>query len=346
MSSILVTGATGTFGRAFLRRALAATSGEPWVDADTGYTGDAEPTWKRVIAYSRDEVKQAGLLDEFPGAPALRTFLGDVRDVERLRIAFRGVDAVIHAAALKRVDAGAYSPSETILTNVIGTMNVVNTAIEAGVKTVVVISSDKAVTPTNLYGASKYCAETYAVQANSYAHGKTKVMAVRYGNVLGSRGSVLHVWRKQIHDRVPVTITDLSMTRFIMTIEQAVDLVNYAMRYGVGGEVFVPVLPSARMDELAEAVAGSMYPQNVVGLRPGGEKMAEALLNDEEVTRTRRLGPHLIVTPSRHDWVAGNPWNTLHSVPAGFQYRSDTNDHWLSVHELRAMIDETEALRT
>lgn len=335
--SILITGATGTFGRAYLRHALMLKLAE-------------DPTilqWGRVIAYSRDEVKQAQLLDEFPAAPALRTFLGDVRDLERLRVAMRGVNAVIHAAALKRVDAGAYSPSETILTNVIGTMNVVAAAIEAGVEEVVVISSDKAVAPTNLYGASKFCSEVYAVQANSYAGKHTRVMAVRYGNVLGSRGSVVHVWRKQVAEGRALTITDPKMSRFIMTIEEAVQLVDYARVYGVGGEVFVPSLPSAYMTDLAEAVAGEKYPRAVTGLRPGGEKMAEWLLNDEEVHRTRIHGPHFVVVPSQHDWISADRarWTSLHNVDPGFQYRSDVNEHWLSAAQLRGLLATTEALR-
>lgn len=574
--SVLVTGATGTFGRAYLRRVL------------------ADQSWGRVIAYSRDEVKQAALLDEFPGAPALRTFLGDVRDRDRLRTAMRGVQRVVHAAALKRVDAGAYSPSESILTNVIGTMNVISAAIDAGVAEVVVISSDKAVAPTNLYGATKYCtdpstpilmadlswkpafavvrgdivagvdenvpslkgwrklraaevtrnvyfdgpgaivstskgrivvsddhmflaragremaqfrwvpasrlrpgmvikhigqpwgdqsdswlagivdgegslstrtgnarvtigqnegpvlariahelnrlgvtyqvsrrnkcrvvtiaavndilrlvgtlrptrmigraeellsgrfapsganrdavvesvvfvnntplvglttttgtlitdgyvshncAETYAVQANSYAdHGRPRIMAVRYGNVLGSRGSVIHVWRRQLAARQPLTITHPQMSRFIMTIEEAVDLVEFAFANGHGGEVFLPSLPSANMVDLAQAVAGDEFAYLVTGLRPGGEKLAEWLLNDEEATRTRCAPPadgryYYVLAPSQHEWTAAPAWASLHNVEPGFQYRSDVNDRWLSPATLRDMIATTEALR-
>lgn len=572
--SILVTGGTGTFGRAFIRRLLANNS------------------FARVIAYSRDEVKQAQLAEEFAGRPSLRTFLGDVRDADRLRVALRGVHTVVHAAALKRVDAIAYSPSESVLTNVLGTMNVVNAAIEAGVRRVVVISSDKAVAPTNMYGATKYCtdpstpilmadlswkpayevvrgdkiaaidehvpssrgwrklraaevtrsvyfegagalvntskgkitvsddhmflaragremaqfqwvpasrlrpgmvikhigqpwenrsdswlagivdgkgslstrtknarvtigqnegpvlariahelnqlgvtyqisrrnkcrvvtvaavndvlrllgalrptrmigragellngrfapsganrdavvesvlflnntplvglttttgtlitdgyvshncAETYAVQANAYAHapGRTRIMAVRYGNVLASRGSVVHIWRRQQAAGQPLTITHPDMTRFIMTIEQAVDLVLYAMHAGTGGEVFLPVLPSACMPVLAEAVAGDGYPQVVTGLRPGGEKLAEWLMNDEEVTRAVVHGPHIAIAPSSHEWVDGRcaDWTLRRRVPAGFEYRSDVNERWCTAEELRAMLAATEAAR-
>lgn len=323
-SSILITGATGTFGRAFLRDCL--TSGK----------------WRRVIAFSRDEVKQAELQAEFGSFPALRMFLGDVRDSERLAIAFSGVDVVVHAAALKRVDAGAYSPSEMIVTNILGTMNVANAAIHAAVKRVVVISSDKSVAATNIYGATKFCAENYAVQSNAYGHARgTHITAVRYGNVLGSRGSVVHIWRSQMAEDKPLTLTDPEMTRFIMTIEQAVALVWYALYETDGGEVVVPLLPAAKMLTLARAVAGEAYPIEVTGLRPGGEKKAEALLNEEEPSRTYRSDNYLIVTPSHHEWTDGERWTTRGGeqwLPDGLTYRSDTVPRWCEVLELRDLI--------
>lgn len=328
MSGILVTGATGTFGRAFLRRVL------------------PDSRWERVVAYSRDEVKQAALLGEFDSGK-LRLFLGDVRDPSRLAMAFRGVETVVHAAALKRVDAGAYSPSEMIHTNIVGTMNVVGAAIQAGVRRVVVISSDKAVAATNIYGATKFCAETFAVQANAYGHPSgTRIAAVRYGNVLGSRGSVLHVWRDQVARGVPVTITDPQMSRFIMTIEQAVNLVLFALDAMHGGEVMVPLLPSAHMDLLAHAVAGADYPTQVTGLRPGGEKLAESLLNEEEPARTYQVGRYFVVTPSHHEWTDGREWVAPHGfLPGNYVYRSDLTTRWLSEEMLRVLIDESEACR-
>lgn len=331
--SILVTGATGTLGRAFLRSCFA--SGE----------------WDRVVAYSRDEVKQAALAQEFADCPALRLFLGDVRDPARLQIAMAGVDTVIHAAALKRVDAGAYSPSEMIQTNIMGTMNVVNAAIHARVHSVIMVSSDKAVAATNIYGASKFCAETYAVQANAYGCAVgTKIAAVRYGNVLGSRGSVVHIWRDQIAKHLPLTVTDRRMTRFIMTIEQAVALIWFARRTMVGGEVFVPVLPSAVMPDLARAVAGG-YPMTFTGLRPGGEKLAESLLNEEEPSRTfcatEADSRYFIVTPSHHDWTTGAAWGARATewLPPTFVYRSDVNEWTLGVEALRTWMSQTEACR-
>lgn len=329
MDSILITGATGTFGRAFLRDCL--VSGK----------------WRRVIAFSRDEVKQAQLMEEFKAFQPLRMFLGDVRDSQRLQMAFSGVDVVVHAAALKRVDAGAYSPSEMIVTNILGTMNVVNAAIAAKVQRVVVISSDKSVQATNIYGSTKYCAENYAVQANAYADaGRTKIAAVRYGNVLGSRGSVVHVWRSQMAEDTPLTLTNPDMTRFVMTIEQAVQLVWFAVHGTVGGEIVVPLLPAARMITLARAVAGDSYPIRVTGLRPGGEKMAEALLNEEEPSRTYRCNNYLIVTPSHHEWTTGAWWKNQAGeqwLPTGLTYRSDTVPRWCEVEELRTLIHGTQA---
>jgi UDP-N-acetylglucosamine 4,6-dehydratase len=328
-TSILITGATGTFGRAFLRNCL-----------ESGM-------WRRVIAFSRDEVKQAQLMDEFSEYPALRMFLGDVRDSQRLGMALNDVDVVVHAAALKRVDAGAYSPSEMIVTNILGTMNVVNAAINAAVKRVVVISSDKSVGATNIYGSTKFCAESYAVQANAYGHARgTRITAVRYGNVLGSRGSVLHIWRNQVKADKPLTLTHPDMTRFVMTIEQAMDLVWYALRETAGGEVVVPLLPAAKMITLARAVAGDAYPIETTGLRPGGEKMAEALLNEEEPSRTFRHDNYLIVTPSHHEWTNGAHWEDLASerwLPTGLTYRSDTVPRWCETAELRALLAESQA---
>lgn len=347
--TILVTGGTGTFGRAFIRACLEETT--------RCGVNDVRTRWRRVIAFSRDEVKQAQLLQEFPDAryPNLRLFLGDVRSRHRLQQAMRGVDVVVHAAALKRVDAGAYSPGEIIHTNITGTMNVVDEAIAAGVKRVVVLSSDKATAPTNIYGMSKGAAEFYAVQANAYASpGETRIAAVRYGNILGSRGSVVHVWRDQLRRGETLTLTQPHMTRFVMTIEQAVELVQFAIRHTKGGEVFVPVLPRAYMLDLMCAVRESEPPSlleapepwyRVTGLRPGGEKLAEALLNEEEPGRTRQVGEVFVVRPTHHDWTTGEAWGAQgEPVEDGMVYRSDSP--WvrkLGVDELRALIAGTAA---
>jgi UDP-N-acetylglucosamine 4,6-dehydratase len=354
MSSLLVTGGTGTFGRAFVRAAL------------------ADSQWSRVIVFSRDEVKQhelSQLARGWAGAMKLRMFLGDVRDSMRLRTALRGVDAVIHAAALKRVDQGAYSPGEMIETNIIGTRHVVDQAIEAGVGRVVVVSSDKAVQATNIYGVSKAAAEFYAVHANAYAGrrdgSRTRIAAVRYGNVLGSRGSVLGIWRQQIAEGVPLTITHRAMTRFLMTIEQAVELVNAALWRMRGGEVFIPSLPAATMLTLAKAVMLEQMPLlaaerlktddwfRETGLRPGGEKLAEQLLSEEEPRRTRYVqlpprGDLYIVLPAYHEWTTGDEWlGQSKAVPENLLYRSDfeADGCEMKPEDLLALIAGSEACR-
>lgn len=330
---ILVTGGTGTFGRAFIRKTLAEAAGSGGLQRLKG-----------VISYSRDEQKAAAVTSEFGHHAPFKAFIGDVRDRRRLEMAFQGVDCVVHAAALKRVDAAAYSPSEVIATNIDGTMNVVDAAIECGVKKVVVLSSDKAVQATNIYGATKYVAEMYAAQANSYGYPQgTRIAAVRYGNILGSRGSVYHTWYAQVSKSQPLTITDQRMTRFIMTIEQAVELVSWTLQNMVGGEVVVPSLPSASVVDLARAVApNDSYPTVVTQVRPGGEKLHESLLGVEEVTRTLKLGSHYIVMPTHHDWVHRSLW-TGDALPEGFEYTSARNERWLAAPELRALIAGTEA---
>jgi UDP-N-acetylglucosamine 4,6-dehydratase len=321
---VLVTGGTGTFGRAFIRRLLRDQLAEA------------------VVSYSRDEQKVAALYAEFGHERPFKAFLGDIRDTTRLGLALRGVDTVVHAAALKRVDVGAYSPSELIATNINGTMNLINAAIHAGVSKVVVLSSDKAVAPINLYGATKYCAETYAVQANSYRRDDVpRIAAVRYGNILGSRGSVIGIWREQAAAQRRLTLTHPDMTRFIMTIEQAADLVLFAIDKMLGGEVFLPRLPSAYMVDLARAVVPHADIE-FTGLRPGGEKMAERLLNDEEVRRTvrsRTATPCCRRTTSGRQW--GGPGRRCRraSVTAATPAPSSTR------RALRALIADTEACR-
>ena len=332
MPTILISGVTGTLGKAILRAAVKSN------------------IYSRVVGLSRDEVKQSQLGDEFHDFAALRLFLGDVRDRGRLAMAMRGVDYLIHAAALKRIDAGTYSPSEMIETNVNGTVNIVNAAIYAGVKRVVVVSSDKACAPTNLYGLTKGCAESYAVHANTYGYPSgTLIAAVRYGNILGSRGSVVPRWILQASRGERLTLTDAKMTRFIMTIEEAVALILYALQWMRGGEVFVPVLPTATMCDLATAVAPHVEIESV-GVRPGGEKFAEALLNDEEPSRTRRVSSkYLHVVPSHHAWVKDDLWDGDPVTEQAQHYRSDNpgplGNKKLSVGELRELLAATEAMR-
>lgn len=342
---LVVTGGTGTFGRAFIRRAL------------------ADPKYDAVISLSRDEQKAAAMVDEFGRHRPFKAFLGDVRDRLRLMHATYGADVVVHAAALKRVDVGAYSPSELIETNIHGTRNVVDAAISNHVRTVVVVSSDKAVSPTNLYGATKMCAEAYAVQANAYGYPRgTRICAVRYGNILGSRGSVVHLWRRQLAAGQPPTLTDARMTRFLMTIEQACALVEFAVGHQKGGEVFLPVLRSARILDLLAAVVQehvnggqSCTAPVVTGLRPGGEKLHESLLNEEELVRTRMLHSAMMysepdhrvlaISPSHHEWTADEPqpWD---GEPCDWPYRSDDPMFsTLTVDDIVRMIASTEACR-
>lgn len=315
----LITGATGTFGQAMIARLL----GRPEVE--------------RVVCFSRDELKQSQLADRFPD-PRLRCFLGDVRDQSRLEQAMWGIQAVIHAAALKRVDAVAYDSEEALKTNVLGTINVVKAAVAAGVPSVVLLSSDKAVEATNFYGASKFMAEQAAIAANAYAVPRgTRIAVTRYGNVLGSRGSVLHRWRAQVNAEQPITVTDPSATRFWMTIEQAVDLVVTALERMDGGEIFLPKLPAAGLTDIAAALAGHEYPTSLIGLRPGGEKLHESLLSSEEVSRTHDAGDVFVIAPSIAPWRSGSPdYGPL--VSRKFVYRSDSARQ-LSVEQLRPLVE-------
>jgi UDP-N-acetylglucosamine 4,6-dehydratase len=319
--SILVTGGTGSLGRALIHRLL------------TDNLAD------RVVSLSRDEVKAGDLANAYPGDPRLRVFLGDVRERERLEKALSGVEVVVHAAALKRVQQSVYSPAELIKTNVIGTMNVVDAATECGVGKVVFVSSDKSVEATNLYGSTKHTAETYAIQANSYAYPQgTRIAAVRYGNVLASRGSVVPIWMDCVRRKEPFLITDPEMTRFWLTLEDAVDLVLLALERMAGGEVFVPILPSVKLLTLAESIGGPDFTYQRTGLRPGGEKRHELLLNQEEVGRTVRDRGVYVVKPGHQSWSSIG-W-TGEPLPEGFVYRSDLNERVLTVDEMRVIMGE------
>lgn len=324
MTSVLITGGTGSLGRALIRHYL---------------TTDIE----RIAVLSRDEYKQSVLAKELPD-DRLRWFLGDVRDAERLALAFHGIDTVIHAAALKRVDKIAYDPSEAIKTNILGTMNVIHASLTAGVRRVLVVSSDKAVQPTNIYGATKMTAEHLAVMSNVYAYPRgTRVACVRYGNVIGSRGSVVELWREAVKANEPIEITDERCTRFWITMPQAVQLIQDALALMDGGEIFVPDLPSMRITDLAEAIAPG-HPRFVTDLRPGGEKLHEALLNSEEVTRTFELLEYrfditrrvYVIMPSLRYW-GGAPF-IAPQVPKDWVYTSDRNTRWLSVEDMREML--------
>ena len=318
--NIAITGGTGTLGRVLIARFL-------------------KDGHERVVSISRDEVK-AGDLRNQHSDNRLNVFLGDVRDRERLTLAFRGCDAVIHAAALKRVPVGeAYDSLEMIKTNITGTVNTVLAAMAVGVKKVIVVSSDKAVHPENLYGGTKLVAEKFAVQANEYTHpAGTMVSVVRYGNVWRSRGSVVEVWEQAQLAGNPaewtVPLTDERMTRFVITQAQAADLICLALDRMVGGEVFVPQLRAMRLPDLAEAM-GAGY--KVVGLRPGGEKLHEQMVSEEEYHRVLRVPESntYLITPSHRSWSQDNYKGTRTHLP--YPYRSD-NVEFLSVEELRAYL--------
>lgn len=270
--STLITGGTGSFGQAMTRKLLA----------------DGE---ERIVILSRDEVKQDAMRMAFGGDHRLRFFLGDVRDQDRLRRAMQGITTVYHAAALKRVPQGEYNPEEVVKTNVLGTMHVCDAAIEAGVERVVALSTDKATAPVNLYGASKLMLEKLVVASNAYAPGRTRFMCVRYGNVAGSRGSVIPLWR----ERPPTHLTAPGMTRFWITLEEAVALAQRATT-GNGGEVFIPRLPAYQLIDLWYALGGTGSP-GLTGLRPG-EKMHESMLSEDELHLARDYGPHLCLHPT------------------------------------------------
>ena len=310
---ILLTGGTGSFGRAFTRQLLA----------------DGDDVTIRI--YSRDELKQYEMTREFGNDPRLRFCIGDVRDRDRLARAMYGVEWVVHAAALKQVDLCEYNPAEAVKTNILGSQNVIEAAIDAKVKRVVALSTDKAVNPINLYGASKLCAEKLFVHGNAYAGPRdTRFACVRYGNVLGSRGSVVPLFLKQAPSGV-VTITDMRMTRFWISLAQAVDLVKLVLADMKAGEVFVPKIPSMRMTDLAHAVAPHAMVKEI-GMRPG-EKRHEMLLSSEESHRAREYPTHYVI--SRHV-----PRNDGRPLPEDFSYASDTNTQWLDVERLRDLVAE------
>lgn len=316
--TVLVTGGTGSFGNAFTRLAL------------------EELPIRSLRVFSRDELKQWEMERKFQD-DRLRFFIGDVRDRDRLYRAFDGVDVVIHAAALKQVPLCEYNPMEAIKTNIMGAANVIDAAIDRGVGQVMALSSDKAASPTNLYGATKLCAEKLFIQANSYVGSHpTRFACCRYGNVLGSRGSVIPSFLEERGKGV-LTITDQRMTRYWVSLPQAAAFVRHRTEDMRGGELFVPKLPSVRIVDLAKAVAPGAHLQTA-GLRPG-EKLAEILITEHEAPRTRELADHYIIEPEHPWWPASG--ETLGSyLPEGYEYRSDTNNSWLSSDQLRALLLE------
>jgi UDP-N-acetylglucosamine 4,6-dehydratase len=313
---VLVTGGTGSFGRQFIR----------WVLQET-------PA-RKVIVFSRDELKQWEMAQAYPGEPRIRFFLGDVRDCDRLHRAFDGVDFVVHAAAMKQVPAAEYNPFEAVKTNILGAKNVIDAAIDRGVKRVVALSTDKASSPVNLYGATKLVSDKLFIDGNAYTGGKdTRFAVVRYGNVVGSRGSVVPLFKK-LAGGGTLPITDPRMTRFWITLPQSVRFVADTLARMHGGELFVPKIPSIRVTDLARAVAPEAE-LKIIGMRPC-EKLHEELISRHEAHRTADLGSCYQVLPDAEWWAGAAAQGT--AVPDGFQYTSDTNAHWLTVDELRAMV--------
>ncbi|MBP9040241.1 MAG: UDP-N-acetylglucosamine 4,6-dehydratase (inverting) [Anaerolineaceae bacterium] len=320
---ILVTGGTGSFGKKFIEVML------------------KEYHPRKIIVFSRDELKQhemqvAGFKD-----PSLRYFIGDIRDQQRCRRAFEGVDIVVHAAALKQVPACEYNPMEAIKTNILGSGNVIDAAIDAGVKKVIALSTDKAVNPVNLYGATKLAAEKLFVQSNAYAGAKnTRFSCVRYGNVVGSRGSVVPVFLKQ-RELGKVTVTDERMTRFWISLEGGVRFVIRAVENMHGGEVFVPKIPSMTVTDLAKAIAPNASIE-YIGIRPG-EKLHEVLISEDEARQTVELDDMYVVQPAESLWF-GRDWETKGKLlEDGFRYASNTNTQWLNVEEISKIIAPIEA---
>ena len=320
---ILVTGATGSFGRKFVEVMM----------------NEYHPA--RLIIYSRDELKQHEMQTAGFVHPNLRYFIGDVRDRERMRRAFNGVDLVVHAAALKQVPACEYNPMEAVKTNILGSSNVVDAALDAGVKKVLALSTDKAVNPINLYGATKLAAEKLLIQSNAYAGGKaTRFSCVRYGNVVGSRGSVVPLFIQQ-REKGEITLTDERMTRFWISLEQGVRFVINCIENMQGGEVFVPKIPSMKMIDLAKALAPEVQIRTI-GIRPG-EKLHEVLISEDEARTTIELADMYVVQPQAALWF-GYDWSKKGSpLPEGFHYASDNNTEWLSVEEIQAMVSAIES---
>jgi UDP-N-acetylglucosamine 4,6-dehydratase len=321
--TVLVTGGTGSFGRKFVDVMM------------------REHRPAKLIIFSRDELKQHEMRAAGFDLPSLRYFIGDVRDEARLRRAMQGTDIVVHAAALKQVPACEYNPFEAILTNVMGAHNVVEAALDAGVQRVMALSTDKAVNPVNLYGATKLAAEKLIIQSNAYAGGRgTRFSCVRYGNVLGSRGSVVPVFLRQREQGV-ITLTDERMTRFWLSLEQGVRFTIRCLEKMEGGEVFVPKIPSMRVVELAKVMAPGCRIE-VIGIR-AGEKLHEVLVSEDEARHTVELEEMFVVQPAEALWF-GYAWTERgRSLPEGFRYASDTNDRWLSADEMHQLVSQIEA---
>jgi UDP-N-acetylglucosamine 4,6-dehydratase/5-epimerase len=317
-ASVLITGGTGSFGKRFVRTVLETTR------------------VKRVVVFSRDELKQYEMQQLFPGEGRLRYFIGDVRDYPRLRRALRGVELVVHAAALKQVPAAEYNPFEAVKTNVLGAQNVIEAAIDQGVSRVIALSTDKACSPVNLYGATKLVSDKLFISGNAYAGGTpTRFAVVRYGNVAGSRGSVIPFFR-QMAATGSLPITDERMTRFWITLDLGVRFVMDRLEHMHGGELYVPKIPSVKVVELAKAIAPDATLE-IVGIRPG-EKIHEEMINVSDARSTLDMGDYYVIQPELEWWPREQLDGT--AVPAGFAYASDTNTQWLSYEDLITLVPD------
>lgn len=321
--SMLITGGTGSFGKKFVETILKRF-----------------PEVERLVVFSRDELKQFEMAQIFSPSkyPALRYFIGDVRDAARLKRACEGIDVIVHAAALKQVPAAEYNPMEAINTNVLGAENVVNAALDCGVKRVVALSTDKAAAPINLYGATKLCSDKLFIAANNMrGHRDLKFSVVRYGNVMGSRGSVIPFFMEKRKEGV-LPITDPTMTRFNISLSEGVDMVLHALENAWGGELFVPKIPSYRILDVAKAIAPNCE-LKMIGIRPG-EKVHEEMITASDSFNTVDLGKYYAILPQQHSWKYADYQKQFDSKPvkAGFTYNSGENDQWLTVEDIRSLI--------
>jgi UDP-N-acetylglucosamine 4,6-dehydratase/5-epimerase len=315
---VLVTGGTGSFGKKFVEIML------------------SQYRPQKLIIFSRDELKQHEMRAAGLDHPSLRYFLGDVRDQQRLERAFAGVTVVVHAAALKQVPACEYNPFEAIQTNINGGKNVIEAAINRGVRRIVALSTDKAVNPINLYGATKLCAEKMFVQANAYAGAQdTRFSCVRYGNVVGSRGSVVPIFMEQ-RKRGRITLTDPRMTRFWITLDHGVRFVLRCLEQMHGGEIFVPKIPSMKLLDIAQAIAPDCQ-IDCVGIRPG-EKLHEVLLSEDEARNAVETEDMFVIQPA-HSWWKKENWTNAQRLADGFRYSSDNNPQWLAHEDLGRLIE-------
>jgi UDP-N-acetylglucosamine 4,6-dehydratase/5-epimerase len=323
--SILITGGTGSFGKAFVKKVL-----NTW------------PSVKRLVIYSRDEQKQYQMAMDYPHPkyPQVRFFIGDVRDFERLKRALKGIDYIIHAAAMKHVPIAEYNPMECVKTNILGAENIINASLEETVEKVVALSTDKAAAPINLYGATKLASDKLFIAANNIKGANPiKFSVVRYGNVMGSNGSVIPFFLKKRKEGV-LPITDVAMTRFNISLDDGVDMVLHALETAWGGELFVPKIPSYKIMDIAKAI-GPNCKHEVVGIRPG-EKIHEEMITASDSFSTYDLGKYYAILPQMHSWKLEDFINHFNAkkVPQGFNYNSGENGEWLTIDEIRNLIKQ------